>query len=93
MRVILLISVALLVSGCSTASLGVKDPQAIQSEKVSSIVTGVTTRDELTQMFGEPEMKIPAGGNSYYFYKDLNLNSLWVVFNEDWTVQTYKWSD
>ena len=93
MRVILFFSVVLLVSGCSTASLDVKDPRGIQSEKVSSIVTDVTTRDELTRMFGEPEMKIPAGGNSYYFYKDLNLNSLWVVFNEDWTVQAYKWSN
>lgn len=82
-----------LFSGCATPSLGVEHPQAITGEKVAGIEIGATTRDDLNRMFGEPEMKVLAPEGVSYFYKDLNLNSFWALFSDDWTLVDYEWSD
>ncbi len=97
MRVFLIFWIALYlgagVTGCSTASLEVKEPNAITSEKMALLKRDGVTKDEVTEMFGEPEMKTPTSSGTAYFYKDLSLNSLWVIFNEDGTIKKYKWSD
>ncbi|MGK7345773.1 MAG: hypothetical protein ACNS63_08185 [Candidatus Nitrospinota bacterium M3_3B_026] len=82
-----------LFSGCATPSLGVEHPHAITGEKVGKVKTGATTRDDLDRMFGEPEMKIPTPEGVSYFYKDLNLNSFWALFSDDWILIDYEWSD
>ncbi|MBI4664803.1 MAG: hypothetical protein HY751_00180 [Nitrospinae bacterium] len=79
--------------GCATAPLGIDEPYRITAEKVGNIKEGVTTREDLKTMFGEPDMKVSAPEGAAYFYKDINLSSLWVEFTDDWTVSDYKWSE
>jgi hypothetical protein len=82
--------VMLFAGSCATASLNIEEPTGITSEKTSRIKKNVTTRDELNAMFGEPEMKIPFPEGAAYFYKDISLHSIWVRFNEDWTVTDFE---
>jgi hypothetical protein len=82
--------VMLFAGSCATASLNIDEPDAITAEKTSRIKKGQTTRDELKAMFGEPEMKIPSPEGATYFYKDINLHSVWARFNEDWTVTDFE---
>ncbi len=86
-------SIAVLLAGCSTTPLGINTPTSITKDKMSQIDEGVTTRGRLTELLGEPEMKIPTEYGMAYFYKDVNLSSLWVVFDDDWTVREYNWSE
>jgi len=79
-------------AGCTTPSLKLKDPFAITSEKMSGVGKGVS-RIEIKMLFGEPEMIARSSKGETHFYKDLNLNSLWIVFDGDGTVKSYKWSD
>lgn len=90
MRFALAVVVMLFSGSCATASLKIDEPNAITAEKTSRIRKNVTTRDELKAMFGEPEMKIPFPEGATYFYKDINLHSIWVRFNEDWTVTDFE---
>ncbi|VAX19717.1 hypothetical protein MNBD_NITROSPINAE01-1608 [hydrothermal vent metagenome] len=92
-KLIAVLLVTFLGAGCSTVSLGVNDTYAITSEKVSRIDEGSTTMEQLNEMFGKPEMNIPAESGAYYFYKDLSLNSLWVVLDDNLTVKKYTWSN
>jgi len=80
------VMVMLFAGSCATVSLNIDEPNVITAEKTSRIRKNLTTRDELKSMFGEPEMKIPFPEGTTYFYKDINLHSIWVRFNEDWTV-------
>lgn len=89
----MVLAAALIAPACYTAPLGVKDKNAITGKKVSSIREGTTTKDNLARLFGEPEMEINSGGTWTCFYKDLNLNSLRVVLNEDGTVREFEWSN
>jgi len=86
------IALMTIISGCSTPSLGLGYRQAITKEKVARIKIGETTRDKLNEMFGEPEMKVLTSDGVTYFYKDLNLNSLWAVFDDEWILRDYEWS-
>jgi len=88
-----LVSALTLATGCATAPIGVSYPREISKEKVARVKEGVTTREELNDMFGEPEMKVPTSEGVCYFYKDLNLNSFWARFSEDWTLLDYEWSN
>lgn len=90
MRLVIAVMAMLFVGSCATASLNIDEPTAITVEKTSRIRKNVTTRDELKAMFGEPETKIPFPEGATYFYKDVNLHSIWVRFNEDWTVTDFE---
>ena len=79
--------------GCSTASLNVPDQHGITSEKVATISEGETTKEQIEQLFGVAEMEVLSSEGTTYFYKDLSLNTLWVVFNEDDTIAQFEWSD
>lgn len=92
-RLITVLLALFLGSACSTTSLGIKDNYAITSKKVASIDKGTTTVEQLNKMFGKPEMNMTAEEGAYYFYKDLSLNSLWVVLDDDLTVEKYTWSN
>ena len=67
------------------------------SEPVSGIAKGVTTKADVSQLFGEPFRKgIDDGYESWtYLYNRLSLFSearskdLYVVFNKDATVRSY----
>lgn len=78
---------------CYTAPLGVEDKNAITGQKISTIREGRTTKDNLTELFGEPEMEIKSEDMWVCFYKDLNLNSLRVLLSEEGTVMEFEWSD
>lgn len=90
MRLVTAVMVLLLSGSCATASLNIDEPSAITTEKTSRIKKNVTTRDDLKTMFGEPEIKIPLPEGTTYFYKDINLHSIWARFNEDWTVTDFE---
>lgn len=89
---LLIIAPLLFVAACATEPLGIPATGKIESGAAESIKAEVTTRAELLKMFGEPEMKIPTAEGMTYFWKDPDLNSLWVLFSEDWTVQDFEWS-
>jgi hypothetical protein len=82
--------VALFAGSCASVSLNMEEPTSITTAKASSIRKNLTTRDDLKTLFGEPEMKIPFPEGVTYFYKDINLHSIWVRFNEDWTVTDFE---
>lgn len=90
MRLVIAVMVLLLSGSCATASLNIDEPFAITTEKISHIKKNATTRDDLKAMFGEPEIKIPSPEGATYFYKDINLHSIWARFNEDWTVTDFE---
>lgn len=90
---LIILAITALAYGCSTAPIGIEYDRVITSKKVGQIKVGVTTRDELNQMFGIPEMKFDSKDGFIYYYKDLNLNSLQVYFNSDLIVSEFKWSD
>ena len=92
MRLAAAVMAMFLFGSCATASLNIDEPGAITKDKTARIKKNVTTRDELKAMFGEPEIKIPSPEGTAYFYKDISLNSLWVRFNEDWTVTDFEFS-
>ncbi|MBF0170427.1 MAG: hypothetical protein HQK87_04955 [Nitrospinae bacterium] len=87
---VFLLLCALFVGACATKPLGIPAPVKIAPETVGGIKEGGTTRAELLKQFGEPEMKIPTEEGMTYFWKDPDLNSLWVLFAEDWTVREYE---
>jgi outer membrane protein assembly factor BamE (lipoprotein component of BamABCDE complex) len=87
------IAVAATLSSCSTAPLQIDEPYAITKEKVAQLKASKATKQEVTQMFGPPEMVTPTKKGETYFYKSLNLNSLWLTFKADGTVDKVKWSD
>ncbi len=89
---LVLVAVLLLVTACATEPLGVPAAGKIEPSVTASITEEVTTRAELLKTFGEPEMKIPTAEGMTYFWKDPDLNSLWVLFSEDWTVKEFEWS-
>lgn len=81
-------------SGCmSTKSLGAEDPFGVTKPKAKQIKIGVTTRDQLQELFGPPNMKVTNPEGVYYFYKDINLGALWVEFGDDWFVRDFEWTD
>jgi hypothetical protein len=92
MRVVVAVFILLFMGACATSSLGIHDTFAITTDKIAHIKKNVTTREDLRSMFGEPEIKVPFPEGATYFYKDINLHSLWVKFNEDWTVTDYEYS-
>lgn len=87
------IAVAAALAACSTAPLQIDDPHAITKEKIARLKAEKATKEDVTRMFGEPEMVTPTEKGDTYFYKSLNLNSLWVTFKSDGTVKKIKWSD
>ena len=91
-RLLIVIAIATL-SACATEPLGIPASDTIKAGDIESIKVDVTSRTELIKRFGEPEMKIPTSDGMTYFWKDPDLNSLWVLFSEDWTVQDYEWSE
>lgn len=94
MRLALVVSALALMSlSCATPSLSMDLPANITSEKVGKIQKGTTTRADLQKIFGDPEVKVNAPDGAGYFYKDMNLGSLWVQFNENWIVTDYEWSE
>ena len=84
---------AVMMVSCATPSLNVQTSTTITPEKISKVKKGATTRQDLKEMFGEPETKITTSEGPAYFYKDVNLNSLWVQFNDSWVVTDYEWSE
>ncbi|VAX21000.1 hypothetical protein MNBD_NITROSPINAE04-578 [hydrothermal vent metagenome] len=80
-------------AACASNSLQIDEPYAITKEKVALLKEGEATKEDVTRMFGGPEMVTPVKGGKVYFYKSLSLNSLWVTFKSDGTVKKLKWSD
>lgn len=95
MRVLIAAAVlaSAVLAGCATPSLNLDYSTAINSDKVAKVKVGVSTREDLNELFGEPEMKVPTPDGICYFYKDLNLNSFWALFSDDWVLREYEWSD
>lgn len=91
--VFITIAAAAVLTACSTAPFQIDEPYAITKEKITLLKAEKATREDVTRMFGEPEMVTPTEKGAAYFYKGLNLNSLWVTFNADGTVNKLKWSD
>jgi len=91
--VVAAIVIASALTACATDSLEVDEPYAITKEKIAQLKSKKSTKEELTRLFGEPEMITPVKGGEVYFFKSLNLNSLWVTFRSDGTVKKIKWSD
>lgn len=89
---VILLSVVLF-SACTTSSLMVGEKSQITKEKVAKIEQGKSDKNSLHGLFGEPEMEIPTSEGSYHFYKDLSLHSLWVVFDSDGTVESFRWAE
>lgn len=87
---LLLLLVAIYFSACSTKSLGIADPHAITSSKVNSIKMDVTTSSELEAMFGIPVFKEEHSSSFTYFFKDLNLSSIWVKLDKSDRVISFK---
>ncbi len=87
------IAVAAALAACASNSLQIDEPYAITEEKIALLKEGKTTKDDVTRMFGEPEMVTPVKGGKVYFYKSLSLSALWVTFKPDGTVKKLKWLD
>ncbi|HEB71659.1 MAG TPA: hypothetical protein ENI77_03460 [Nitrospirae bacterium] len=87
------IAVAGALAACASNSLQIDEPYAITKEKIALLQAGKTTKEDVTRMFGEPEIVTPVKGGKVYFYKSLSLNALWVTFKPDGTVKKLKWSD
>lgn len=85
-----------MLASCATPpSINITLPKNISKDKISSVEKGVTTIDELTKLFGAPEMTLPGeeGRNAGYFYKDMNLSSLWAEVDDNGIVVDYIWSE
>ncbi|VAX20344.1 hypothetical protein MNBD_NITROSPINAE02-976 [hydrothermal vent metagenome] len=94
MRFLLVMIVSIfLFTACSKPHIGMEYEYAITSAKAKSIITGVTTRKELDEMFGPPEAKMRSEKKIIYFYKDYNLNAVWVTFDNNEVVTDIDWFD
>ncbi len=77
---------------CATPSLEIDSPSAITRDKIAQLQKGVTTRQEVERLFGAPEMEVPTPDGVGYFFKDVNLGSLWILYDDEEKVAKYKWS-
>ena len=94
-KFVYIVSLALIlfVSGCSTPALDIDDRYGITDEKIAQINEGETTKEQIEELFGTAEMEVLTADGTTYFFKDLNLNTLWVIYNEDSTVAEFEWSN
>ncbi len=87
------VGLVMIMSGCYTPALDVEDRYGVTKEKVAQISTGETTKAQIEELFGAAEMEVLTKDGTTYFFKDLNLNTLWVIYNDDSTVADYEWSN
>ena len=92
-QVLITLAAAAVLNACSTAPIPIDEPHAITKETIALLKSQNATKEDVTRMFGEPEMVTPTKKGDAYFYKSLSLNSLWVIFEADGTIDKIKWSD
>jgi len=91
-RSAILVATLMCFGACATPSLEIDSPHAITKDKIAQLQKGVTTRQEVERMFGGPEMEVPTPDGVGYFFKDVNLGSLWILYDDEGKVAKYKWS-
>jgi len=84
---------AVLLFGCATDRLNIPNAGMLTPEKVSKIETGVTTKENVKAVFGEPYDRIVLkSGAENWFYKDFNLHTLYIEFGPDGIVKFFNFN-
>jgi len=79
-------------AGCATPSPGINTPSAFNKGKLGGIKTGMTPA-QLQAILGEPESRLSSPEGEAYFFKDVNLTSVWALFGQDGKLADWKVSD
>jgi len=85
-------AIALLAAGCATPSPGINVPSAYGKGRLSGIKAGMTP-SQLEAILGEPESKLSTPDGDTYFFKDVNLVSVWALFGQDGKLADWKVSE
>ncbi|MDH5509220.1 MAG: hypothetical protein OEZ32_02580 [Nitrospinota bacterium] len=79
-------------AGCATPSAGIDHPSVISKQKLGAVKSGASQEDVVLAL-GEPESRLVADDGETLFFKDVNLDSVWVQFGKDGKVTSWKWSE
>jgi len=77
-----------LMAACATPSAGITTENAITKAKIDKLERGMTL-DGVILILGQPESRLTTEDGEMLFFKDVNLDSVWVSMDkkgklEDW---------
>lgn len=80
----------IMLAACASERLNIKVSDAITEEKIALINTGVFTKKDVIKTFGQPLNRLTMEKGETFFYKDFNLKSVWIQFDQAGFVTGYK---
>ncbi|MBU2590810.1 MAG: hypothetical protein KKC21_02155 [Nitrospinae bacterium] len=81
-KYILVVAAFFILAGCALRNNFVQT-ERLSDDKIAMIKRGETGKDKVVAIFGTPENRLVIGDEETFFYKDENLNALWIRFGKD----------
>ncbi len=79
---IVVVAAFFILAGCAARTNFVKT-ERLSAEKIAMIKSGETGKERVLEIFGTPENRLVVGDEETFFYKDENLNAIWIRFGKD----------
>ena len=79
----LVVAAFFILAGCGVARTNFVKTERLSAEKIAMIKSGETGKERVLEIFGTPQNRLVVGDEETFFYKDENLNALWIRFGKD----------